>query len=188
MRPALTCLLALAACGGAPPLREQLHLIETARCESAARCCGLPVDACLAREPLRVQEDALARQQRGLEAGELVYDAEAARGCVEALRTVECDAPIAAAFQSGQPDCKRMLLGTLAPGARCEPDRAGGCVEAAYCDPQTLACVPWAAIGEACASRQCAPGSECSTPTTPPKCVATAADRRTVAARLCLML
>lgn len=102
--------------------------------------------------------------------GDVIYDGEAARACVDALATAACGGDIRdALFDStcfglsapgGGPEQRRMFRRTRAAGQTCAPilDGQGG-VLFGTCDPsQAYCCFPSARDPSACAIRDSVPG------------------------------
>ena len=133
MRTALA-IVVLASCSEARfQYAEYLESRRVASCQWYVRCgIALDMETCLREaSPARVDLDVLG----ALEAGKLVFDADAARTCVAAMANLTCDRT---SREYRNPRCRDVLRGTLGDAQPCA--FAGECASRECWLQSELAC------------------------------------------------
>ncbi|WP_156041042.1 hypothetical protein [Chondromyces apiculatus] len=135
---AFTTLVATPSCGGddpapagpaAIPLEAFAAEYTSASCELAARCGQMPdLDTCLRLDHASGE---LLQLMASAVFGDVTYDADAARACVDALRNQSCDT-LLAAQRSVESACAGVLTGAAAVDEPCLV--AGECAGDSVCD------------------------------------------------------
>src|SRR4051794_2321258 len=121
------------------------------------------------RSPL--YDDSPDQHAYSLEHGLVVLDQAGARACLDALRTLPCEALVTESYRQ---TCRRALVGKVASGAFCDSneDCQSATDECQMKEPHgcSTRCGPApapAAIDESCDGRACVAGAFCATATPP---------------------
>lgn len=177
----VTLFSVLAACGGEDgdatvPLEQYFPEIAAATCEPLFECCDaaelMAQFEVLSTPPTNAEEcvdaalmfaGALGVDEsisRGIEAGRLRYDADAATACVASIRDADCQ-EFSRFLVEG--DCEAVFVGLVATGDPCE--QSDECADPdAYCfspDSPNYTCIKRRAIGEFCMGVECTDGAYC---------------------------
>ncbi len=146
-------------------------------CDLYAKCFGpvwslfLPGEDCVTRTQKSIEDGSFSELQGEIDAGKVVYHADKAQGCLDALAARSCDQLL----QRDTPACDATVEGTVDTGGDCTID--ADCKGQAYCKAGATCpgkCAPLASAGTDCQSdEQCQDGLSCDNNTK--KCVKPAA-------------
>ncbi len=158
-------LLLSAACGVSPTAApttyyEFLMAQNQVVCEAQARCCGVKCSTAIDNSLVRSTLDT----QRYIDAGKLTIDTQAAQACLDGQRSRYdgCDV-LLTALPDPSAVCGRVIVGTVAVGAACDPAGTNFCVANAYCDGLNRACTKYLGSGENCTTGRCGSNLFCET-------------------------
>jgi len=168
-----------AGSGGAAgmPLSAVPSKLAKTYCDLYAKCYGplwsvfQPGEDCVTRTQKSIEDGSFSKLQDEIDAGKVIYHADKAQGCLDAVAALSCDQLL----QRDTPECDATVEGTVAMGGDCTID--SDCKGQAYCKAGAACpgkCAPLESAGGDCqADEQCQAGLSCDSTTN--KCVKPAA-------------
>jgi hypothetical protein len=166
----LSLFLLLVGCngGGSLAIGDICPEMEKGICDFFERCdyaWSMQLDQHLkCEETFQCDDEEMQEMQAAVDAGRIAYDGQAARACMNILKSSDC-ADIENIFGEGAEECEMVFTGLVSTGGECYD--GDECTSGHYCD-ETLEkcpgeCVAYKQIDESCEYDECDPDvAECS--------------------------